>query len=150
MAVRPAAQAPPPARNVAVPAVPSLTNCEPNMTRTDVLLMSDALPKNSKGLVDLLSMCSAEVQKLIQSGQFGFVYQPTMLGKDIALALEDHIHELPESQRTQAYDSIRRAVLSAWRLDLYGDLGNRELLSDAFKLFAAAITDIKTVYYAAP
>ena len=79
------------------------------MARTDALLLSDSLPKNSKALLTLLSMCSDEVQKLVQGSQFGFVYQPTMLGKDIALALENYINEVPGARRAQATAVAERA-----------------------------------------
>jgi hypothetical protein len=127
-----------------------ITNCEPNMTRTDALLLSDALPKNTKALLDLLGMCSEEVQKLVQGAQFGFVYQPTMLGKDIALALESHVSELPASRRVQASEAIRKTVLAAWQLDMFGDMGNQEKISEAYNHFAAAIAAVKTAYAAQP
>jgi hypothetical protein len=133
-----------------VPALPALTGCEPNLTRTDVLLLSDALPKNAPALLDLLATCRTEIQKLIDGYQFGFVYQPTMLAKDIALALEAHLNPLPEQRRSQAADGIRLAVLSAWQLDAYGDLGNQGKLTDAFKRFAAAVDDIISAYDARP
>ena len=95
-------------------------------------------------------MCSAEVDTLIKDGQFGFVYQPTMLSKDIAIALEDTTSELPNLRRAQASNAIRRVVLAAWMLDLYGDLGNREKLTDSYNTFAAAITDIKAAYGSKP
>jgi hypothetical protein len=120
------------------------------MTRTDALLLSDALPRNSKMLLELLGMCSAEVQKLVQGAQYGFVYQPTMLGKDIALALENHINEVPGPRRAQASDAIRRTVLAAWQLDMFGDMGNQEKITEAFNHFAAAIAAVKTAYGAKP
>jgi hypothetical protein len=120
------------------------------MARTDALLLSDALPKNSKALLTLLSMCSDEVQKLVQGSQFGFVYQPTMLGKDIALALENYISEVPGARRAQASDAIRRTVLAAWELDMFGDMGNQERITEAFTHFAAAIAAVKTAYGAKP
>jgi hypothetical protein len=126
--------------------IPTITNCEPNMTRTDALLLSDALPRNSKMLLELLGMCSAEVQKLVQGAQYGFVYQPTMLGKDIALALENYVGELPSSRRTQAAEAIRKTVLAAWQLDMYGDMGNQAKITDAYEHFAAAIAEVKTAY----
>ena len=135
---------------VAQASVPPLTNCEPNMTRTDALLLSDALPRTSKALLGLLTMCSDEVQKLVQGAQFGFVYQPTMLGKDIALALESHVNELPAARRPQAEDAIRRTVLAAWQLDMFGDMGNQEKITEAFNHFAAAIAAVKTAYGAQP
>ena len=142
--------APQPAPQPAAPARPALDNCEPNMARTDALLLSDALPKNSKALLNLLSMCSDEVQKLVQGSQFGFVYQPTMLGKDIALALENYINEVPAARRGQASDAIRRTVLAAWQLDMFGDMGNQEKITEAFNHFAAAIAAVKTAYAAKP
>ena len=101
-------------------------------------------------MLDLLALCRTEVQKLIDAGQFGFVYQPTMLGKDIALALENSVSTLPETRRETASDGIRRLVLSAWQLDLYGDLGNQSKLTDAYELFAAAVGDIRSAYGTQP
>jgi hypothetical protein len=142
-----AAAAVPPAQDIpAAQAVQPITSCEPNMTRSDMLLMSDALPKNSKALINLLGMCSDEVQKLVQGAQFGFVYQPTMLGKDIALALEAHVTELPDARRPQAADAIRRTVLAAWQLDMFGDMGNQEKITEAFNHFAAAVAAVKAAY----
>ena len=112
--------------------------------------LSDSLPKNSKALLTLLSMCSDEVQKLVQGAQFGFVYQPTMLGKDIALALESYLNEVPNARRAQASDAIRRTVLAAWQLDMYGDMGNQEKITEAFTHFAAAIAAVKTAYAPQP
>ncbi len=144
--------APPPAPQPATPvvAVPALDNCEPNMARTDALLLSESLPRNSKALLNLLGMCSDEVQKLVQGSQFGFVYQPTMLGKDIALALENYLNEVPSARRAQASDAIRRTVLAAWQLDMFGDMGNQEKITEAFNHFAAAIAAVKTAYAAKP
>ena len=116
------------------------------MARTDALLISDSLPKNAPALVTLLDMCSAEVKKLVEGAQFGFVYQPTMLGKDIALALEAYVTELPDARRPQAADAIRRTVLAAWQLDMFGDMGNQEKITEAFNHFAAAVAAVKTAY----
>jgi len=120
------------------------------MSRLDAVALGQTLPKVSADLLRLLSMCSAEVDTLIKDGQFGFVYQPTMLSKDIAIALEDTTSELPNLRRAQASNAIRRVVLAAWMLDLYGDLGNREKLTDSYHTFAAAIADIKTAYGSKP
>jgi len=141
---------PAPAPQPATPAIPPVSNCEPNMARTDALLLSDSLPRSSKALLNLLGMCSDEVQKLVQGSQFGFVYQPTMLGKDIALALENYLNEVPSARRAQASDAIRRTVLAAWQLDMFGDMGNQEKITEAFNHFAAAIAAVKTAYAAKP
>ena len=128
----------------------TMTNCNPTMSRLDAVALGQTLPKVSSELLRLLSLCSTEVDTLIKDGQFGFVYQPTMLSKDIAIALEDTTAELPNRQRAQASNAIRRVVLAAWMLDLYGDLGNREKLTDSYNTFAAAIAEIKTAYGSKP
>jgi len=129
-----------------MPAMPKLTSCEANMSRTDVLLVSELLPTDTKSLINLLHLCGEEVKKLIDLGQFGFVYQPTMLGKDIGLALESHMGNLSEQQRRVASHAIRQLVVVAWRLDMYGDLGNLLRLREAFDEFASAITELEGAY----
>ena len=96
-------------------------------------------------------MCRTEVQKLIDGGQFGFVYQPTMLGKDIALALESYMNDAARTAaRDQAATAIRRIVLSAWQLDMYGDLGNQEETDRGVQRFCRGDRDIKTAYAPKP
>jgi hypothetical protein len=136
--------------STAAEAVPTLTSCAANVNRSDVLLLSEALPKDRAALLKLLGMCQTEVQTLIDTGRFGFVYQPTMLGKDIALALEANSTTLPERRRLQATEGTRRMVLSAWELDLYGDLGNQQKLTEAYERFAAAVGDINAAYATQP
>ena len=111
-----------------------------------MLLLSELLPSDTKKLLALLHMCGNEVRQLIDAGQFGFVYQPTMLGKDIGLALEDHMSDLTTQQRRIATDAIRRLVVVAWRLDMYGDLGNMLRLKEAFSEFESAIASLEEAY----
>ena len=85
----------------ASPAMPALTSCAANVNRTDVLLLSEALPRDQTALL-------------------------------------------------QASDGIHRIVLSAWELDLYGDLGNQQKLTEAYQRFAAAVGDINAAYGTKP
>jgi hypothetical protein len=123
-----------------------VTDCKPNMSRADALLLSDNLPRNAGELITLLLQCSGEIEALIKDGQFGFIYQPTILSKDIAVALEDHHSELPDRQRAAAIYATKKFVVSAWELDYYGDLGNREKITETFNKYAAAAADIKAAY----
>jgi hypothetical protein len=147
-AASPPASAPPAAAPPVAPVVygEALTSCAPDVTRTDVLLSAERLPSERGQLLTLLHQCSEEVRKLIDAGAMGFVYQPTMLGKDIGLALEGHLNSLTPQQRRVAADAIRRLTLGAWRLDLYGDLGNLELLREAYGHFSDAIEDLEGAY----
>ena len=116
------------------------------MSRTDAAVLADNLPSAPAELIKLLEQRTHEVEQAIQEGQFGYVYIPTMLSKDIALALDDHVKSLPEQRQMQAASAIRRLVLASWELDLYGDLGNKEKITSVYNHFAAAFADIKAAY----
>ena len=127
-----------------------LRDCKPTMSRNDAVAFGQTLPRASGELLRLLSLCSAEVGTLIKDGEFGLVYQPSILSKDIAIALEETAVELPNRQRAPTADAIRRVVLAAWMLDLYGDQGNREKLIESYDAFAAAVAEIKSAYGTKP
>jgi heavy metal-binding protein len=142
-AAAPAAPTPP---AETMPAGLSQTATAATMSRTDAELLASNLPNSPAELLKLLEQRTQEVNQAIQDGQFGYVYIPTMLSKDIALAIDDHIGELPDARRAQASSAVRRLVLASWELDLYGDLGNKEKINDAYHSFAAAFADIKAAY----
>jgi hypothetical protein len=127
-----------------------LADCRPTMSRNDAVAFGQRLPRAAGELLRLLTLCSAEVDTLIKQGQLGLVYQPSILSKDIAIALEDTTAELPNRMKAPASDAIRRVVLAAWMLDLYGDQGNVEKLAESYTTFAAAVADIKTAYGVTP
>jgi hypothetical protein len=126
-----------------------ITSCPTTVSRTDVAQLSETLQRSGssvKTLLNLLTLCEAEVKTLIADSQFGYVYQPTMFSKDVALALETHLNEIPESRRVAATSAIKRVVLAAWLLDAYGDMGNKDRLTGAYNQFAAAVADVKAAY----
>jgi hypothetical protein len=116
------------------------------MSRADAEILAENLPSSPAELVKLLEQRAGEVNQAIQDGQYGYVYIPTMLSKDIALAIDDHVSALPDQKRAEASAAVRRLVLASWELDLYGDLGNREKITNAYNSFAAAVADIKASY----
>jgi hypothetical protein len=116
------------------------------MSRAEATQISQELPNNAPALIKLLDCRGQEVKSLIQDGNFGMVYVPSLLARDVALALVDHVNELPDQKRVAATSAVRRLVLSAWRLDQYGDLGDRARISQAQETFAAASADIKAAY----
>jgi hypothetical protein len=141
-----ASQERPPSETPPVGSIPNVAAPATSMSRTDATSLSQDLPNNTGELLKLLDLRSQEVQSLIQEGNFGMVYVPTMLAKEVALALQDHISELPARQQTPLTSAVRRLVLSSWRLDQYGDLGDRDRITQAHALFSAAVADIKAAY----
>jgi hypothetical protein len=116
------------------------------MSRTEASQLAQDLPNNPAELLKLMELRRTEVESLIKDGSFGMVYVPTMLAKDVALALDDHGNELTDRQRVALTNAVRRLVVASWRLDQYGDLGDREKITQAYTLFAAAAAEIKSAY----
>ena len=83
---------------------------------------------------------------LLEEGNLSGVWYPAIGAKDVALALEENINDLPEAQRAKMASAVRRLTLAAWQIDAAGDLGNRERLLPLYRDFSAAIRDIQTVY----
>jgi hypothetical protein len=106
----------------------------------------ETLPPTAPELLALLAQRGQEAETLIKDGLFAQVYIPALSGKNVALALESFVGSLPNRQRVLASDALRRAVLAAWKLDMAGDIGNRDDLLRAYGLFAAAINDIQAAY----
>jgi hypothetical protein len=142
--------APSPAPVVTAPstlgASPDVAASSLTMSRNEASQLAQDLPNNSAELLKLMELRRTEVETLIRDGSFGMVYVPTMLAKDVALALEDHGTELTDRQRVSLTSAVKRLVVASWRLDQYGDLGDREKITQAYTLFAAAAAEIKNAY----
>lgn len=139
--------APPPTAPVSLPAVgTSQTASAATMSRTDAAQLVENLPSAPAELVQLLQQRTEEVHQAINDGQYGYVYIPALLSKDIALAIGDKVNALPNQRQPQATAAVRRLVLAAWDLDFYGDVGNKEKITEAYNNFAAAFADIKAAY----
>jgi hypothetical protein len=87
-----------------------------------------------------------QIAEIVQRGTFADLWVPALQAKDLALALDVYARDLPASGRKRAEAAARNLVLSAWRLDAYGDLGNREQITGAFAVFAAAVAELEAVF----
>jgi hypothetical protein len=109
-------------------------------------LDESVLPNNVPGLVAELSKRAGEVEQMVKEGNLGQVWLPAMGTKTVALALESHASTLPEPQRAAATVAVKRVVTSAWDLDAYGDLGDKQRMTEAYTKLAAAVAELKAVY----
>jgi hypothetical protein len=143
------APAPAPAAAAQAPSVglsPDTATPAQALSRTEAEAIIQEMPNNTGELLKLLDIRAGEIKALVNDGNFGMVWVPTMLAKEVALALGDHARELPAQRQGPLMDAVRRLVLSAWRLDQYGDLGDRNKITGAHDIFAAAVNDIKAAY----
>ena len=60
---------------------------------------------------------------------------PAFQAKDLALALDEHKKELSADRQRVAEPAIARLVRSAYLLDAFGDLGNKQQISRPTSMF---------------
>jgi hypothetical protein len=90
------------------------------------------------------------VGELIQAGNLEAVYVPAFQAKDLAVALEPHLAHLGPVKREAAGPALERVVRTAWLLDAFGDVGNRQRLTEAYAEFTTAVTEVLAAFEEGP
>ena len=70
---------------------------------------------------------------IIDRGSFASIYVPAFQAKDLALALDAHKDELPADRRKVAEPAIAKLVRSAYLLDAFGDIGNKQQIVERMR-----------------
>jgi hypothetical protein len=109
-------------------------------------LDESTLPTGTADLLTELSRRALEVEQMVNDGNLGQVWLPAMGTKTVALALSSHANTLPERQRAVATLAVKRVITSTWELDAYGDMGNKQKMSEAYARLASAVADLKAAY----
>jgi hypothetical protein len=142
----------PPAAAAAAPAVTANAPAAAESPTTDArsgvdpALIPAPIPEAVPEVLAELRTRTDQIRGLIDRGSFGSVYVPAFQAKDLALALDARMDSLSAAQRKFAEPAIAQLVRSAYLLDAFGDLGNKQQISEAFSVFAAAVTDIETSF----
>ena len=107
-------------------------------------------PPIPETLAESLSQLKArneQIRDLVQAGDFAAVWVPAFQAKDLAIALEgQHLDGLTAVKRQAAEPAIQRLVRTAWLLDAFGDVGNRQQIVDAYAIFASAVADVVSAF----
>lgn len=111
----------------------------------DPSLIRLPIPDTVEEMVAQLKVRNEQILALIDKGAFADVYVPAFLAKDLALALEAHRAQLAPEKRELVTPPIRRLVESAWLLDAFGDLGNKQQITRAYSRFSSAVQDVQAV-----
>ncbi|HSF14602.1 MAG TPA: heavy metal-binding domain-containing protein [Vicinamibacteria bacterium] len=115
-------------------------------TESDSSADALVIPEAPADIAAAIAERNAIVRDLVTTGAFGEVYVPALEAKELAIALEGHILEAPSELRGELEWAVRQLVRSAWLLDDYGDLGNREQVLLAYRLFDEASVGIQSIY----
>src|SRR5204863_2041107 len=99
------------------------------------------IPDTVEGMVAEVSARNRQLEALIDRGAFAEVYVPAFQAKDLAIAIDQHLAQLPSAQQQRLEPILKRLVRSAWMLDAFGDLGNRQQIVEAYAGFRSAVVE---------
>jgi hypothetical protein len=147
--------APMPATNAANPvtaaATPTSAAAAPEVSSgVDPALVPLPIPDNVPEMLSQLRTRTEQIRAIIDRGSFASIYVPAFQAKDLALALDAHKQELPAERRKIAEPAITRLVRSAWLLDAFGDIGNKQQITQAYDMFVAAAKEIQAAFPSQP
>jgi hypothetical protein len=148
--------APAPTMTSAMPAAAPVTTAAtaastPDLSSgVDPALIPVPIPETVPEMLAQLRTRTDQIRMFIDKSAFAAIYVPAFQAKDLALALDDHKAELPDDRRRIAVPAIARLVRSAYLLDAFGDLGNKQQIIEAYDRFTAAVKDIESAFPARP
>lgn len=126
--------------------VPDPTTTATIESAVDPALVAVPVPETVPEMLAQLKTRSEQIRALIDRGSFASVYVPAFQAKDVALALDAHKSELPPERQKIAEPAIARLVRSAYLLDAFGDMGNRQQIVEAFAMFSTAVSEIESAF----
>jgi hypothetical protein len=142
----PAAPMPMPAAAPAIPAPTTETAAAEVLGNVDPALVPLPIPETVPEMLAQLRTRTDQIRAFIDKGSFASIYVPAFQAKDLALALDEHTPTLPEDRRRVAAPAITNLVRSAWLLDAFGDIGNKQQISEAYVKFVEAANDIHSSF----
>jgi len=104
------------------------------------------IPEATSDLVADIGARNEEIRALVAEGGFTEIFIPALQSKELALALHDRADTLSVRDRNNVRIAVRSLVRAAWLLDWYGDLGNKQQVSDAYDILNEAVIEIDRVY----
>ena len=104
------------------------------------------IPELTSDIVQGIAERNNEIANLVATGGFTEIFIPALQSKELALALHDRAEDLEPQERNLVRIAVRSLVRSAWLLDWYGDLGNKQQVSEAHDIFNEAVTQIADIY----
>ncbi|HEX3646453.1 MAG TPA: heavy metal-binding domain-containing protein [Vicinamibacterales bacterium] len=108
----------------------------------DPALVPLPIPDTVPEMLAQLQTRTDQIRAFIDKGSFAAIYVPAFQAKDLALALDEHKGELTPERRRIAEPAIARLVRTAYLLDAFGDIGNKQQISEAYAKFVEAAKDI--------
>jgi hypothetical protein len=128
------------------PPVETLPAPSESSSGIDPALVPLPIPDTIPEMLAQLSTRTDQIRSFIDKGTFAAIYVPAFQAKDLALALDEHKQELTPERRKLAEPAIAKLVRSAYLLDAFGDIGNKQQISEAYAKFVEAANDIRSAF----
>ena len=104
------------------------------------------IPEATSDIVADIVARNGQIRTLVTEGGFTEIFIPALQSKELALELHDRAYTLSVRDRNDVRIAVRSLVRAAWLLDWYGDLGNKQQVSDAYDILNEAVIVIDRVY----
>jgi hypothetical protein len=128
------------------PLVETLPPPSDTSSSVDPALVPLPIPDTVPEMLAQLKARTDQVGSLIDRGIFAAIYVPAFQAKDLALALDEHKGELTPERRRIVEPAFGKLVRSAYLLDAFGDIGNKQQISEAYARFVEAARDIHSAF----
>jgi hypothetical protein len=138
--------APAAAPTVAAGSAPAATPSGIDTGGVDTALVPVPVPETVPEMLAQLQAHNNQIKTFIDRGAYASVYVPAFQAKDVALALDAKKSELPPDRQKIVGPAVNQLVRTAYLLDAFGDLGNKQQISDAYTQFAAAVQEIQSAF----
>jgi hypothetical protein len=129
-----------------IPAAPSPALVETSPSAIDAALVPVPVADTVPEMLAQLKTRNEQIKMFIERGAFASVYVPAFQAKDVALALDARKQELPPDRQKIVSPAVHKLVRTAYLLDAFGDLGNKQQITDAYSRFAAAVREIESAF----
>ena len=128
------------------PLVETLSPASAVSSGIDPALVPLPIPDTVPEMLAQLKTRTDQIRSFIDKGVFAAIYVPAFQAKDLALALDEHKNDLTPDRRKIAEPAIAKLVRSAYLLDAFGDIGNKQQISEAYSKFVEAANDIHSAF----
>lgn len=127
---------------------PRAAPTDPNLIELGVnpALITVPIPDTVPEMLAQLRTRTDQIRQFIDKGELAAIYVPAFQAKDLALALDEHRRELSAEKQKVVEPAVQKVVRSAYMLDAFGDLGNKQQIVEAYAIFTAAVKDIQSAF----
>jgi len=112
----------------------------------DAGLVPLPIPETVPEMLAQLKTRNEQIKAFIDRGAFAAVYVPAFQAKDVALALDGKKADLSVEKQRALSPAVNRLIRSAYLLDAFGDLGNKQQIVEAYARFSGAVQEIDAAF----